>query len=190
MRCARLLLVLIACLGLGACGSGERAAEVTEVPSSTSTAAPTTSTSTQAEVTPASPPPTGPTAETGATGPTKAPPATDAPSTGGASADAAATGGAGDEEPIRQPARFELGSVSVTPASVAVAPFLAVELEVVNVDEGFHAVKLVGTDVAFTVQGGQTVTRRLPGLKAGMYTLSVDAGKQAASLVVGDQAGP
>ncbi len=173
-----------------ACGSEERAAEVTPVPNTsteastpTATAAPPTTSTSASES--AAPP-----AAAGTTGPAPAEPGEEPSNPGGASAEDANPGGAGDEEPIRQPARFEVGSVSVTPASVTVAPFLAVELEVVNVDEGFHELRLIGADVAFTLQGGQTERRRLPGLKAGMYTLSVDGGRDSASLVVGDEAGP
>ncbi len=184
---ARPLLALLACtLALAACGDGEPAAEVRTTPSA-STATLTTA------------PPTGPSGATGAPAAPSPSPGTTGPSggggatpsnPGGASAEEANPGGAGDEEPIRQPAAFELGSVTLRPASVRVSPFLPVELEVRNVDEGVHRVKLIGTDVAFTVQGGQTETRRLPGLAKGTYTLSVDAGDQASVLVVGDEVGP
>lgn len=187
------VLLSASALALGACGGGERAARVEPVaPSATSADA--QGTSGQAGPAPAAP--AGPTGATGpASGATGAPAAPTTPpaspadaNPGGASADSAGTGGAGDEEPIRQAARFQLGSVTLEPASVRVAPFLGVRLVVVNVDEGVHHVELVGTDTAFDVQGGQTARRTLPGLEAGMYTLSVDGGKQAASVVAGDEA--
>jgi len=94
------------------------------------------------------------------------------------------------EEAMRQSARFTVGVGDVRPASVTVAPFIAVTVAVVNADQAVHRVKLVGTDVAFDVPPGTTEERSLPGLKAGMYTVSVDGGTAAASLVVGDEAAP
>ena len=185
----RALPAALLALVLGGCGAAARSGAVADAPVPATTAPATT---------------TGPAAETPLTVTTsttapQAPPTTSGPATststpttanpGGASADTGQPGGGGDEEPIRQPARFALAGADVTPASVAVAPFLAITLTVVG-DQSAHAVKLVGTDVAFDVGAGRRVERRLPGLKAGVYTLSVDGGRAAASLVVGDSAGP
>ena len=188
MTCARLLSLLACVAALAGCGAEERSGEVRAPPTPTTGATPApASPAAPRTATPATEPPPTPTPD-----PVDPATATLAPepseaNPGGASADAA---GAGDEEPIRQPARFTIDAATVTPASVTVAPFLTVALEVANVDEAVHRVKLIGTDVAFALQPGQAEIRMLPGLKAGMYTLSVDGGATAAPLVVGDQAGP
>jgi len=177
--------VLLACaVALTACGGGSSSGGA-RVPSTQSTPSQRPDAGAGGAATAA---PTGPApapAPTGATGD-----APKRPDPGGASADEAGAGGVGDEEPIRQPARFTVDARDVRPASVTVAPFLAISLEVVNRDGTSHRVKLVGTDVAFVVPSGRTEQRRLPGLAAGMYTLAVDGGAAAASLVVGDEAGP
>lgn len=128
---------------------------------------------------------------TGPSGPTAAPATSVDPgaSSGGAAAEDA-PGGAGDEEPIRTEAAFAVQGGQVTPASVSVPPFFAVELSVSSKDSAAHQVKLVGTAIAFTLPAGERVVRRLEGLQPGMYALLVDGGAGAGSLVVGDQAGP
>ena len=174
--------MVAAVLLLAGCGGSERAATATVIPPA-STAEPTTVLpATSAAPTTPTPPPTAGTIETEAT----APP----PNPGGASTDEAQPGGAGDEEPIRQPATFTLGAAGLRPVSVSVAPFLAVALTVVNPGAEEHAVRLIGTPTAFAVPAGGRVTRRLAGLRAGTYTLAVDGGKDAASLVVGADVGP
>ena len=190
MICARRLLPLVACVALAACGAQEPAGEVRELP------APSTQATAPAAAADAAPPAAPPPSATTGTAEAPAPPAVPeaAPgvpaSPGGASAEGAGTGGAGDEEPIRQPARFTLAAGDVQPASVRVAPFLAVALEVVNDDAIAHRVRLVGTDVALSVAPGQSGRREVAGLAAGMYTLSVDGGGAASALVVGGDAAP
>nr|MBA2347517.1 hypothetical protein [Solirubrobacterales bacterium] len=98
--------------------------------------------------------------------------------------------GPGDEEPIRQPASFEVGGEDVKPSSISVAPFLAVELKLENVGPTPLIVRLVGTDTTIELTPGETQTRRLKGLKAGLYTLSVNDGAQVGTVVVGDDVGP
>jgi hypothetical protein len=183
----RVLLAALPVLALGGCGDAARSGAADDAPATTTTAA--TTAPPAPETTPTlTPKTTAPAATTSAPAPTT-PSTPAAADPGGASADGAEAGDAGDEEPIRQPARFTLAGGDVTPASVSVAPFLAVALTVVG-DGSAHTVKLVGTDVAFAVPASGRVERRLPGLKAGVYTLSVDGRRTAASLVVGDNAGP
>jgi hypothetical protein len=193
VTCVRSLLALLACAGaLGACGGEERAADATVLPTTSLDAPAVTVPEEGTRTTPTVPVP-GPEPAVTSTAPATPEPA-DAPAApadanpGGASAEGAGTGGAGDEDPIRQPARFALAEGAVRPASVRVAPFLTVALEVVGAAGSTHRVALIGTDVAFEVPAGKTVRRTLPGLAAGMYTLSVDDGADAASLVVGDEA--
>lgn len=178
-------------LVLAGCGGSERPAAVRDVPSTGASSGAAVPTATATTSLPAPAGAGGSSGPTSGAGPQE--PATTtgaAPDPGGASAEATQPGGAGDEEPIRQPARFTLAGADVRPGSIAVAPFLAVALTVVNQDAVSRAVRLVGTDVAFDVPAGGRVDRRLPGLKAGVYTLSVDGGNAVASLVVGDEAGP
>jgi hypothetical protein len=172
----------------------------TAVPSAPTASAPTPTGPTGPLATTATPTTATPTTATPTTTASTSPASTADPSAadaGGVSGDGtglrgaeARPGGAGDEEPIRQPAAFTLSAADVRPVSIAVAPFLAVALSVVNEDAAAHTVKLVGTDVSFRVPPGGRVERRLPGLKAGTYTVAVDGGKAAASLRVGDDAGP
>lgn len=185
----RVLLTVASCaLALGGCGGNDDA---------------TTSATVTAPAGVTSGPPGAPDAPTGPSGATA--PATE-PAPGGASgttasaappqapSSAEATGpgrpGAGDEEPIRQPVRFEVGGTDVTPATVSVAPFLAIELALVNVGDVALQVRLIGTDTTVSLPAGERRTRRLAGLRAGVYTLSVNDGAQVASLIAGDDVGP
>lgn len=179
LRRAPLALLAACLLGLAACGGGDAG-----------------------ETTAAAPPPTGTTgptaqADTGPTGTTEAPPQASEPPE--ATDPATATlveptepepPGSGDEEPIRQPVAFEIGGEDVKPGSISVAPFLAIELKLENVSSMPLIVRLVGTDTMIEVAAGETTTRRLEGLKAGLYTLSVNDGAQVGTVVVGDDVGP
>lgn len=191
---ARTLILLPACVAaLGGCGAEERSADVDGLPTKT---VPRSARVTRAPA-PAATAPSGPTAPPGAAAAAPGSPSADpggaaagttGAGPGGASADSAGAG-AGDEEPISQPARFTVGAGTVQPASVTLAPFLAVAFAVVNLDSSAHQIKLVGTDVAFVVQPGGREERALAGLPAGMYTVAVDGGATAAGLVIGDGAG-
>jgi hypothetical protein len=188
-------LVLLA-VALAGCGAEERSAR--EGPPPTASTGPTAPAPAAGRPEAAAPagttgPASAATGPTGApSGPGAAPPAAGsggAPNPGGALAGEDGEGGAGDEKPIRQPATFTVGGGVVVPASVSVAPFLAVSLTVVNADEAAHRIKLAGTAVAFEVAPGKAETRVLPGLRAGRYALAVDSRSGAAALVVGDAAG-
>jgi hypothetical protein len=189
--CVRTLLMLLV-VALAGCGADERSAEERS-PAATSTGptapAPAAGKPGAGEQAAPARAATGP---TGAASAPAAPPAAGAGTAnpGGASAGEGGAGGAGDEEPIRQPATFTIGGGVVVPASVSVAPFLAVSLTVVNADASAHRIRLSGTEVAFTVAPGKARTRVLAGLKAGRYALSVDSRADPAALVVGDTAGP
>lgn len=181
-RASAFILSVACALALAACGGGGEA----------STGAPATST--PAAATSA----TGPTAPTGVSGPTASVPAPE-PQPSSTSAPATTTpkppddpkgAGAGDEEPIRQPVRFEVGGADVKPSSVSVEPFLTIELELVNQGSTALLVRLVGTDTTIQLAPGATATRRIAGLKKGLYTLSVNDGAQVGSIIVGDNVGP
>jgi hypothetical protein len=183
-RATGLLLALACAVTLTACGGGK-----------------TTSSDATAARAPA--PPSGPTGSTGTTAPSGATP----PATGPVPAPASTTGssaatttakppehpkgaGAGDEKPIRQPVRFEVGGANVTPSSASVAPFLAIELELVNKGSTAVLVRLIGTDTIVQLAPGATATKQIAGLKQGLYTLSVNDGAQVGSIVVGGNVGP
>ncbi len=175
-RCA-LPVALLAALAVAGCGASDRATDATQAPATAPAATTATTATAPATASASSPPAT-----------TVAPPTTADP--GGASADEAQPGGAGDEEPIRQPVSFVVGATAVEPGAVSVAPFLPVALTVINSQGVARSVRLVGAGVAFTVPAGGRVERRVPGMKAGTYTLAVDGGKVVASLVVGNDVGP
>lgn len=176
LRIASAVLAVCLLLGLGACGGDDEEA---------TTAAPTPTGA------------TGPTAQsaTGATGAAEDEPAPPEPSPTTSTAPPAeptrpGQPGPGDEEPIRQPASFEVGGEDVKPSSISVSPFLAIALKLENVGTTPLIVRLVGTDATVELAPGQKKTRRLKGLKAGLYTLSVNDGAQVGTVVVGNDVGP
>jgi hypothetical protein len=164
-------------------------------PAATATAAPTTATgqSTQAAPAPASSTATAPPATT-STGENPATATLTEP--GGATTTSTSPedqpGGAGDEESIRVPATFTFGASGVTPSSVHVPAFLAIELTVVSADGKAHAVTLESPGpVNLTAPAGGRASKRLAGLKAGTYKLSsLDGNGPDAELVVGGEPGP
>ncbi len=173
MRLRRAPLVLLAaCLfGLSACGGDDDPRETTAAPASTGATGPTAEASTGAAEVPSEPAP---------------PPTTTQP----AEPTEPGAPGPGDEEPIRQPVFFKVGGEDVEPGSVSVSPFLTIELKLQNVGSTSLIVRLVGTDTTIELPAGETRTKRLEGLKAGLYTLSVNDGAQVATVVVGDDVGP
>jgi hypothetical protein len=102
-----------------------------------------------------------------------------------------ATGpGAGDEEPIRVPAHFEVRGGRLTPAEVKVPAFLTVELEVRSRDDRPHTILLAAprTEILAVPPGGRA-SLTVPGLQRGRWELSVD-GHPAGAIVAGSHPGP
>jgi hypothetical protein len=161
------MVVLIA-LVLGGCGDGKKTASQPAQTSSTALAAPTATGSTS--TTPAS--------------------STPATTTGAATGPSAAGGG---EEPVRTPAVFVFGSGGrVSPPTITVPAFIAVDVTLVSRDGRAHelALEAAGRRYRFRVAAGRSSTVRIPGLKAGTYPLSPVGGGPGVTLVAGGEAGP
>lgn len=97
---------------------------------------------------------------------------------------------AGDEQPIRVPATFTIAGGRLSPRTITVPPFLAVEVSAAAPDGGDHVV-VVKTPGPHTlsVHGGRRAAVRLPGLRAGSYAVELD-GRPAGTLVAGGEVGP
>jgi hypothetical protein len=171
-RCLPALLVLL--LALAACGSDE--------PRGSSTAAPTPDPTPSATATP-------PTA-TAPSAPSPPPDAPLPPATPGAGEEQ--PGGGGDEAEARVPVAVTVASDgSVTPATVSVPAFLALDLQVSNRTGGTITVTWEASEPAgpFEVGAGKTGSRRVAGVKAGRYPLVV-SGADRAVVVAGAEPGP
>jgi len=98
-------------------------------------------------------------------------------------------GGASDgEEPVRVPAAFVVAPDGrLTPVSITVPPFLAVELSLRARDGRAHTLSVHGQTLR--VAGGGRVAVRIPGLRAGTYPVTLD-GQRVGALVVGGEPGP
>lgn len=161
-----------AALMLAGCGAdtGEPAAK-TAPQSATPTAVPTTSVPAAAATVPTT---TAPTATT-------APPAT--------TTTASPPSGGGDEEAIRVPADFQLSAKALSPATITVPAFLAVEITVRSAGGSGRVVLATPGGTSLDVPAGGAASVRLPGLKPGRYALTGPGGATA-TLVVGGDAGP
>jgi hypothetical protein len=155
----------------GACGGGGGGGETTTTapttgPASTAAAPATTQTEPVATAPSATTPPPD------ATGPEGQP------------------GGAGDEEPIRVPARFSIRAGRLTPPEIAVPAFLRIGLAVSSRDGRAHEVLLAAPrTVVLRVPAGGRASTTIPGLRKGRWEISVD-GRPAGALVAGAQPGP
>jgi hypothetical protein len=97
-------------------------------------------------------------------------------------------GGAGDEEPIRVPAKFTVGADAVDPPEVSVPAFLTVQLIVRNDRDAPIVVRLEGAN-PLTVAAHATGRVVLEGRKKGRYPIDFGNG-QSGLLVIGAQPGP
>ncbi|HST42893.1 MAG TPA: hypothetical protein VLK58_25440 [Conexibacter sp.] len=96
--------------------------------------------------------------------------------------------GGGGEEAIRVPAVFAIAAGRLTPPQITVPARLAIELSVSS--DAAHTVELMAPGARpLEVAAGATASQRMPGLRAGSYTITVD-GQEAGELVVGGEAGP
>ncbi|MDW5598904.1 hypothetical protein VSS74_31385 [Conexibacter stalactiti] len=96
--------------------------------------------------------------------------------------------GGGGEQAIRVPAVFALRGGRLTPPRITVPARLAIELSVSS--DAAHAVELMTPEPqTLEVAAGATESLRMPGLRAGSYTITVD-GQEAGELIVGGEAGP
>lgn len=95
----------------------------------------------------------------------------------------------GGEEPIRTPATYTfLRGGRVSPPTITVPAFIAVEITLASRDGRAHDLVLTaGRAYRLHVAAGRRSTVRVPGLRAGTYRL---VGAPGATLVVGGEAGP
>ena len=102
-----------------------------------------------------------------------------------------ATGpGAGDEEPVRVPAHFDVRGARLTPAEVKVPAFLAIDLQVRSRDGRPHTILLAApTTTVLAVPAGGSASTRVDGLQRGRWELS-DDGHPAGAIVAGSEPGP
>ncbi len=122
------------------------------------------------------------------------------PETDGSPGSGTTTGGDGERggsgeraesEPVRVPAAFKVRhGDSLTPETITVPPFLAIQISVANPDRAPHVV-VVRTPRAVTLRipGGGWRAVRIAGQRAGAYAMTLD-GRAAGELVVGGEAGP
>lgn len=165
-------------LALSACGGDEPSSSA---PSSTATEGPT-ATETATET-----PPTA-TAPSAQDPPPDAPTPTSTPSGSGEDQ----PGGGGDEAEARVPVAVTVGTDgTISPGTVHVPPFLALELQVRNRTGSPLRVSWDASEPkgAFEVGVGKVGTRRVAGLKRGTYFVSID-GAGTAAVVAGAEPGP
>jgi len=161
---------LAAVLAIGAaaaagCGGDDGSPQTGTAPPAPTATAPA---STGAATTPA--PPTGTVPAAGATSPEDQP------------------GGAGDEQPIRVPARFAFSDSGLSPAEVAVPAFLNIRLTGVSKDGRAHTIVFQGTRIEVPADGRASAT--IGGLKKGRYGVTIDGRENAATIVSGAEPGP
>jgi len=100
-------------------------------------------------------------------------------------------GGAGDEEAIRTPVALTAAGGTLSPTTVTVPAFLALEITVTAKDAGLTATIDAPGGGTLAVPAGGRATKRLAGLKPGDYVVSVpDGGKTTLHVVNGGDPGP
>jgi hypothetical protein len=82
-------------------------------------------------------------------------------------------GGAGDEQPIRQPVRLTIGDDGITPKLVKVSAFLGVELVIRNETAREQVVTVLRARPkrAVSIGAGETGRLRFDGLRRGRYPI-------------------
>jgi hypothetical protein len=124
------------------------------------------------------------------TAPATAPPATT--TTPAQTEPAGGAGGSGeDEQAVRVPASFVVTqSGRLTPPTITVPPFLAVEISIRSDDGRPHTLVLQTTQPhTLQVAAGRRAAVRIAGLRAGRYAVTLD-GRRAGALVAGGEVGP
>ena len=120
-------------------------------------------------------------------------PATPPPATTTAPAETQPSGDAdsGGEQQVRVPASFVVTqSGRLTPQTITVPPFLAVEISIRS-DDGRSHTLVLQTPQPHTLQvaAGKRAAVRIAGLRAGRYPVTLDGG-HAGALVAGGEVGP
>ncbi|MFL5818779.1 MAG: hypothetical protein ACJ76L_14425 [Conexibacter sp.] len=123
------------------------------------------------------------------TAPVTTPPAT-TPTTTQPSDDGGSSGGGG-EQAVRVPASFVVAqSGRLTPPTITVPPFLAVEISIRSDDGRAHRLVLqTPAPHTLRVAAGRRAAARIAGLRAGRYPVTLD-GRRAGALVAGGEVGP
>ncbi|MBI5106566.1 MAG: hypothetical protein HZB46_16545, partial [Solirubrobacterales bacterium] len=123
---------------------------------------------------------------------TTTPASTTEEDTGGTAApseEQAQEGGAGDEEAVRTPAKYQATDGGLSPRTVTIPAFLAVEIRITSGDGKPHLAQVKAPGARDTVAlPGQPAIIQLKGLKAGDYPIAID-GKGAGTLRVSKDAG-
>ncbi|HKG37488.1 MAG TPA: hypothetical protein VKB25_00725 [Conexibacter sp.] len=99
--------------------------------------------------------------------------------------------GGGDEQAVRVPASFVVTqSGRLTPPTITVPPFLAVEISIRSDDGKPHTLVLqTSTPHTLKVAANERAAVRIAGLRAGRYPVTLD-GRRAGALVAGGEVGP
>jgi hypothetical protein len=178
-----LLVLSSSALGCGGKGGGPTtpdsvAQQPVSAPPASTTAAPKATTPTATATAPTS---------TAPASTTTAPTATTGVPTGGETQ----PGGAGDEQPARTPAAFTVDGATITPATITVAAFLAIDVAVTARHTAQRVELQAPGGGVIDVGAGGTAHRVLGGLKPGDYALTTAAGGRATLHVVsGGAPGP
>jgi hypothetical protein len=166
-------------LGMGACGGGNTGAGTAQEPTASAPDAT------------APPPDATQPGTTAVTPPSPTTPAETEPPAGGSSGASGGTENGGGEQSVRVPAAFVVGaSRHLTPPTITVPPFLAVELSLRSRDGTSHRLVVrTPTPHELSVAAGGHAAIRIPGLRAGRYPVLLD-GRRAGALVAGGEVGP
>lgn len=122
---------------------------------------------------------------------TTAPPPTQTESSGGNGGSSGGDANGGGEQSVRVPAAFVVtASGRLTPPTITVPPFLAVELSLQANDGRPHTLVLQTTPPrTLQAAAGKRAAVRIPGLRSGRYPVTLD-GDRAGALVAGGEVGP
>jgi hypothetical protein len=171
--------------GAAGCGSDDEPAATTSTPSEA--AGPTTGAAPAASPQATEPTVATPTTTTPAT--TTAPTATTGEPT--TTTGESGAGGGGDEEPVRVPVSLTASGATLSPTTVTVPAFLAVEIRIAGRGGATKATISAPGGGTLDVPAGGTAVKRLTGLKPGDYTVTTAAGgKTTLHVVNGGDPGP
>jgi hypothetical protein len=189
-------LLVVAALAAAGCGSDDTTS-ATVVQDATTAVGPATepdaTVPTTTVVTPTTPGSTSTSTSTNPTATTGVPEGgVDPSSTGGAPAGGEqGEGGAGDEEATRVPVALTADGGALSPTTVTIPAFLAVELRVTAKGGAEKLTIATPGGGTLAVAAGQTASKRLAGLKPGDYVVtSADGGKTTLRVVSGGDPGP